>query len=140
MRASPKERQVARDEGVQFVFEYSPVEVMGENQVKAVRFNKADDAFAKMVLDCDALLLAIGQLAQAPTWLAKLGVEISKDGLIQINERGRTSHSKIYAGGDNTHGPDLIVTAIAAGRCAAEGILKSFRSVQKVKKIVGWAG
>ncbi len=139
MRASPKERQAARDEGVQFVFECSPLEVMGERQIQAVRFYNMKDASAQMILDCDALLLAIGQLAQAPSWLAQLDVETNERGLIRINAQGRTSHAKIYAGGDNTHGPDLIVTAIAAGRRAAGGILESFRPVQKLKETVGWA-
>ncbi len=33
----------------------------------------------------------------------------------QVDQQGRTSNPKIYAGGDNTLGPDLVVTAIAAG-------------------------
>ncbi|HEB56557.1 MAG TPA: 4Fe-4S dicluster domain-containing protein [Gammaproteobacteria bacterium] len=137
MRASPKEQQMAREEGVQFVFESSPIEIIGERHITAVRFTSMADASAYMILDCDALIFALGQLAQAPSWLTKLGVETDAQGLIRINAQGRTSHSKIYAGGDNTHGPDLIVTAIAAGRCAAEGILESFRPIHKIKKIIG---
>ncbi len=112
---------------------------MGEHQITAARFDKAGDISVHMILDCDALIFAIGQLPQAPSWLAKLGVETDEQGLIRIDARGRTSHSKIYAGGDNTHGPDLIVTAIAAGRCAAEGILESFSIAQKIKRAIGWA-
>ncbi len=139
MRASPKEKQMARDEGVQFIFESSPLKIMGEHQITAARFDKAGDISVHMILDCDALIFAIGQLPQAPSWLAKLGVETDEQGLIRIDARGRTSHSKIYAGGDNTHGPDLIVTAVAAGRCAAEGILESFSIAQKIKRAIGWA-
>jgi len=139
MRASPKEQQMAKDEGVQFIFETSPLEIMGEQKITAVSFDKAGDISVQMILDCDALIFAIGQLAQAPSWLSQLGIKTNEQGLIRINAQGRTSHSKIYAGGDNTHGPDLIVTAVAAGRCAAEGILDSFRPVYKLKKIVGWA-
>ena len=137
MRASPKEQQMARDEGVQYIFETSPLEIMGKQKISAVRFNQAGDIPVQITLDCDALIFAIGQLAQVPSWLTKLGVETDAQGLIRINAQGRTSHSKIYAGGDNTHGPDLIVTAIAAGRCAAEGILESFHPIYKIKKIIG---
>jgi len=139
MRASAKERQAARDEGVQFVFEYSPLEVTGDDRVEAVYFEKTDDVSAKISLDCDALIIAIGQVARATSWLTALGIETEERGLIRIDAQGRTSHPKIYAGGDNTHGPDLVVTAVAAGRCAAEGILKSFRPIQRIKKTVGWA-
>jgi len=46
--------------------------------------------------------------------------------VIVVDANGRTSNPKIYAGGDNGHGPDLVVTAVAAGRRAAQGILDSF--------------
>ncbi|MEQ5205350.1 glutamate synthase small subunit, partial [Providencia rettgeri] len=39
----------------------------------------------------------------------------------------QTSHSKIFAGGDVVHGSDLVVTAIAEGRGAAEGIMSFLR-------------
>ena len=53
-----------------------------------------------------------------------------------MDEHGRTSNPKIYAGGDNTLGPDLVVTAIAAGRRAAEGMLDSFRLSRRSKEAV----
>jgi len=43
--------------------------------------------------------------------------------LIRVDEDGRTSNRRVYAGGDNSHGPDLVVTALAAGRSAAEAVL-----------------
>ncbi len=137
MRASPKEKRVARDEGVQFIFESSPLEIMGERHITAVRFDRASDISGEMILDCDALIFAIGQLAQPPSWLAQLGIKTDEQGLVIIDTQGRTSHLKIYAGGDNTHGPDLVVTAIVAGRRAAEGIVESFSVMQKIKKIAG---
>ncbi|MBR9858084.1 MAG: glutamate synthase, partial [Gammaproteobacteria bacterium] len=35
----------------------------------------------------------------------------------------QTSNAKIFAGGDAVRGSDLVVTAIAEGRKAAEGIM-----------------
>ncbi len=53
--------------------------------------------------------------------MMNLGIELTK-----IDNSGKTFHPKIYAGGDNTNGPDLVVTAIASGRKAAQGIIASF--------------
>jgi glutamate synthase (NADPH/NADH) small chain len=44
-------------------------------------------------------------------------------GLIKINpESGETSREGVFAGGDAVTGPDLVVTAMLAGRRAATSI------------------
>ncbi|VAX11690.1 Glutamate synthase [NADPH] small chain [hydrothermal vent metagenome] len=137
MRASPKERQAAEEEGVVFIFQHTPVEILGEQTISAVYFKTVTGS--QSVIECDALICALGQINQTPGWLSQLGVELDECGTVKVNERGQTSNPKIYAGGDNTHGPDLVVTAIVAGRCAADGMLKNFQPVQQLKKSVGWA-
>ncbi|MEN8167149.1 MAG: FAD-dependent oxidoreductase [Pseudomonadota bacterium] len=67
-----------------------------------------------------------------PAWLGEFSIAIEADGRIRVDDHGRTSHPRIWAGGDNTHGPDLAVTAIAAGRRAAEGILDNFQSFKPI--------
>ena len=129
MRASPKEQQAAREEGVEFRFQHVPKAVLGENSITAVRFGTDTD---DKVLDCDALVCAIGQVNHAPDWLLRLGVKTDACGVILIDEQGRTSHPRIYAGGDNSHGPDLVVTAIAAGRRAAAGMRKHFHPMTRL--------
>ncbi len=125
MRATPKEKQAALEEGVVFRMECVPTQVLGDETVSGVRFDKPDGG--QEVIDCDALILAVGQIPRPPAWLERFEVEIDEQGIIRVDENGRTSNAKIYAGGDNTNGPDLVVTAIAAGRQAAHGILDSFR-------------
>jgi glutamate synthase (NADPH/NADH) small chain len=125
MRASPKEKQAAFEEGVFFRMERAPAHVLGDEAVTGVRFNTPDGG--QETIACDVVILAVGQVCRPPAWLLRLGVESNAEGVIQIDAHGRTSHPRIYAGGDSTHGPDLVVTAIAAGRRAAEGILDSFR-------------
>lgn len=137
MRASPKEQQAAEEEGVAFVFQHKPEEILGEQVISAVRFKTVTGEQA--VIECDALICALGQISQTPGWLTRLGIETDERGSVVVNGRGQTSNPDIYAGGDNTHGPDLVVTAIVAGRRAADGILKSFQPAQKLKKYVAWA-
>ena len=131
MRASPKEKQAARDEGIEFLFNHQPVEILGTDTVKAIRFMQTD---RRISIQCDAIICAIGQLNKTESWMTRLGILTNEQEAIIINKYGQTRQPKIFAGGDNTHGPDLVVTAIASGRLAAQGILKSFKPIEKIKQ------
>ncbi|QHQ34200.1 NAD(P)-dependent oxidoreductase [Algicella marina] len=75
-------------------------------------------------LPADQVFKAIGQAGDAGP-LAGAGIDMAK-GRIVTDETGRTSHPKIWAGGDCTaSGDDLTVTAVAEGRDAAEAIHKA---------------
>lgn len=117
LRAFPKEVALARDEGVQFHFDADPTECSSAQQGIVVRF------VGGMTVAADQIVVAFGQQPDPPTWLAEVTVAVEADGRIRIDGSGRTSRARIYAGGDNTHGPDLAVTAMAAGRRAADAIL-----------------
>jgi glutamate synthase (NADPH/NADH) small chain len=124
LRASPRELKATREEGVAFRFRHYPLAIIGTDAVAAVRFQTPD---GELTEECDAVILAFGFVAQPPAWLSALGVETDTHGRIRVDAHGRTTHPKIYAGGDNARGPDLVVTAMADGRAAAQGILESFR-------------
>jgi glutamate synthase (NADPH/NADH) small chain len=120
LRASPREAKAALEEGAQFVFALRPLAIEGDTQVRGVRFASAD---GEHQLQSDLVILAFGFVADPPAWLSAIEVETDSQGRICIDAQGRTSQPNIYAGGDNTHGPDLVVTALGAGRRAAEAIL-----------------
>lgn len=122
MRATPREKQAAREEGAHLRLECAPVEILGQTQVNGVRFDRVDSG--QETIACDAVIFAVGQVNRPPSWLPSLGVDTDSNGIILVDDYGRTSNPKIYAGGDNTLGPDLVVTAIVAGRRAAAGIKK----------------
>jgi glutamate synthase (NADPH/NADH) small chain len=130
MRATPKEKQAAAEEGVLFRMECAPTQMLGDEAVTGVCFNKPDGG--QEIIECDVVVLAVGQIPQPPSWLDRFNIQTDEHGIILVDEKGRTSKARIYAGGDNTHGPDLVVTAIAAGRRAADGILDSFRPARRV--------
>ncbi len=135
MRASPGERQAACAEGMRLHLHHVPVEILGDAHVTGLRFDTPADTPA--VIACDRVVLALGQVCAPPPWLGRLGVETDPDGRIRVDAQGRTSHRKIFAGGDNTTGPALVVTAIAAGRKAADGILDGFRPAQRALETAG---
>lgn len=117
LRALPKEVALAREEGVDFLFEHCPEAIQGAAKAQGVRFGNGETIAA------DRVVIAFGQQPAPPPWLAGLGVVLEADGRIRVDASGRTNHPRIYAGGDATHGPDLAVTAMAAGIRAAEGML-----------------
>lgn len=124
MRASPTEKKAALEEGVAFLFEHKPVAIQGEDAVMGISFDAHGET---VLLPCDKIIIAIGQLSQFPDWLKRPGITATEQGAMAVDELGRTGHPKIYAGGDNILGPALVVTAVAAGRRAAQGILKDLR-------------
>jgi glutamate synthase (NADPH/NADH) small chain len=127
LRANPHERQAAIAEGVSFLFGHAPVAIEGEATVKSVSFKVgAGDTATLETLACDAVILAFGQQPAAPRWLEAAGVT-TEYGAIKVDAHGRSSHPRVFAGGDAAHGPDLIVTAAAAGRRAARCVLAQER-------------
>jgi NADPH-dependent glutamate synthase beta subunit-like oxidoreductase len=99
--------------------------IEGEAAVRSVSFKVGADATA-ISIPCDAVILAFGQQPAAPYWLEAGGVA-TEYGAIKVDAHGRTSHPRIFAGGDAVHGADLIVTAAAAGRRAARTVLAERR-------------
>ena len=124
LRASPKEITLAREEGVRLLLEHIPLHLEGEARVSGVRFHIPGGS---RLIESRLVILAFGQQPAPPLWLDLFGIATDKHGSISVDERGHTTHPRIWAGGDNTLGPNLAVNAIAAGRSAAEGILAQLR-------------
>jgi len=128
MRASEEERALTRADGAELEFNHRPVEIPGTDHVTGVQF---DVKGREQAIECDMVILAIGQQGSAPGWLAHYGVKIEK-GQVISDEDGRTTSTTIYAGGDCVHGPDLIVTAAAAGRRAALAAYDDFNTREQL--------
>jgi glutamate synthase (NADPH/NADH) small chain len=58
------------------------------------------------------------------------GLEVHDYGLITVVDRetGQTTRQDVFAGGDGVTGPDLVVTAMVAGRKAAHAIDQYIKS------------
>jgi len=142
MPGSRREVKNAREEGVVFLFNRQPVEIVGdESGLAGVRViettlgEPAEDGRrlpepipgSERILPADAVIVAFGFQPDPPAWLTDVGVETDdRDAVVAAEEQEfkfRTSNPKIFAGGDMVRGSDLVVTAIWEGRQAAEGIL-----------------
>lgn len=76
-------------------------------------------------MPADAVIMAFGFHPHGMPWLESHGVKVDNWGRIAANVesafRYQTSNPKIFAGGDAVRGADLVVTAMAEGRHAAQG-------------------
>ncbi|MGE8562073.1 MAG: FAD-dependent oxidoreductase, partial [Acinetobacter sp.] len=142
MPGSRREVKNAREEGVDFMFNRQPIEIVGENgkvtgvKVVTTQLGEPDSRGRRSpepipgseeVLPADAVLLAFGFRASPADWFAGENIGLDGSGRVVAAEkqqyRFQTSNPKIFAGGDMVRGSDLVVTAIWEGREAAEGIL-----------------
>lgn len=143
MPGSAREVQNAKEEGVEFIWNVQPVSVEVDSQDKAtgVKFVKTELGQAdsngrrrpvaiegsEHIIEADAVIQAFGFQPLQLDWLQPFGVELTEWNTIKANENSefpyQTTNPKIFAGGDIVRGADLVVTAIAEGRKAAEGIL-----------------
>jgi putative selenate reductase len=73
-------------------------------------------------IETDSIILGIGQRPDIP-FINEKSISLNKNGTIVVDpETGRTSHERVYAGGDVVRGPATIIEACADGKRAAESI------------------
>lgn len=134
MRAYPHEQELALKDGVQFILNAQPVEILLEKSiVKRIQCAKTkvmkgqlSNTEAYFSLDVDVVLRATGQ-AKYMSFLESIdALEISKWKTPIVNENQKTSHPKIWAGGDCVSGGQEVVNAVADGKKAAFDIHKTF--------------
>ena len=141
MPGSRKEVQNAKEEGVRFMFNRQPVAIVGDDKVEGVKvvettLGEPDEngrrrpeviPDSEEILPADSVLIAFGFRPSPPDWLQDVKVGVNSWGGVEAPEASefpfQTSNPKVFAGGDMVRGSDLVVTAIAEGRKAAEGIL-----------------
>lgn len=150
MPGSRREVRNAKDEGVSFLFNRAPLAIEGaDGRVQGVRLVETRPgppdargrrgaepvAGTEMLLGADVVILAFGFQPDPPAWLAAAGVELGGGGLVEVVRDDRdpaqlpfqTSVARIFAGGDNVRGADLVVTAVADGRDAGRSIARWLR-------------
>ncbi len=139
MSASGSEQDWAKRCGVTIKHWAAPKEVLAEGgQVHGVRFaytrsdkGKLVETGETFVMPADMVFKAIGQTYEAPA-----GAAIAlKAGRIVTDDDGRTSHAKVWAGGDCTYGGrDLTVEAVEHGKRAAISVDKALRPQEMKRK------
>jgi NADPH-dependent glutamate synthase beta subunit-like oxidoreductase/ferredoxin len=133
--ADPEEIAEAEAEGIEILYRKGPHRFVGADgrvtgletiDVRSVfddegRFNPTFVPDTYAVLPADTIILAVGQAADLQV-LAGVELELSRGGIQTDPVTMRTSHARIWAGGDVAHGPRNLIDAIADGQRAAAAI------------------
>ncbi|MDR3430067.1 FAD-dependent oxidoreductase [Silvimonas sp.] len=143
MPGSKREVANAKEEGVQFWWNRQPINIkqnadgslaltlvttrLGEPDEKGRR--RAENVpGSEEIIECDHVIVAFGFQVEAASWFDAQGINSDEWGRtvapFKQTFKHQTSNPKIFAGGDQVRGADLVVRAVYEGRQAAEGILE----------------
>jgi len=128
MPAYPNEVEDAWHEGVEFYFRVLPRGIVGEDKVKGLRcvrikWNRDgagkptgyDIEAQEFAIDCDSVILAIGQDPEST-----FDLRTTPSGYVAIGQDSfKTSEEGIYAAGDVTYGGGTAAKAVGMGKLAA---------------------
>ena len=141
MPGSRRDYKNSKEEGVEFLFNRQPIEIVGAGRVEGVKLvetrlgapgprgRRVPETVpgTEEIVPADAVIVAFGFLPSPPAWLAAADVRLHPSGRVRVTADGgtpfQTTNPKIFAGGDMVRGSDLVVTAVFEGREAARGIL-----------------
>ena len=136
MTAVTEEIDEATEEGVEILFQVQPFKLVSKNGVLSLECLRTEPGKpdksgrprplavkgSEFSMECDLVIAAVGQTHEIP---ARFGITVNQDGLIQVKDEIMATGKKgIFAGGDVTTGPGLIIEAIDSGRKAAISIDK----------------
>ena len=141
MPARREEVHHAMEEGVQFMFQTAPVEILGneDGTVRALRCVKMEmgepDAKGRRSfkqiegsetdVEADTIVAALGTSPNPLIRTSTPGLECEPWGGIKADENGQTSRKFIFAGGDAVSGAATVILAMGAGRKAAAAIIQA---------------
>ncbi len=141
MPGSRREVTNAKEEGVQFLWNRQPVEIVGNGKVEGVKLVTtqlgAPDARGRRtpevipgseeIVPADRVIIAFGFRPNPQPWFNEFGITTDPGGRVVAKDFAhpfQTANPKIFAGGDMVRSSDLVVTAVYEGRQAAESILE----------------
>jgi glutamate synthase (NADPH/NADH) small chain len=141
MPGSRRDYKNSKEEGVEFLFNCQPIEILGHGRVEAVKVVQTrlgalgprgrhlteNVPGSEQIIPADAVIVAFGFQPSPPAWFAEHGIALHPGGRVRVSAAAQrpfqTTHPKVFAGGDMVRGSDLVVTAVFEGREAARGIL-----------------
>jgi len=132
--------KAAEEEGVKIIYCVTPVRVITQYgkvtglELTHMRLNKFDPSGrrqpksilgSEFIEKAEMVISAIGRVADLD-FLSNLDIERERS-TVKVDKAFRTTHGKVWAGGDVTTGPAMIVDAIKAGQTAAQAIDTAIR-------------
>lgn len=138
MPANRDEIELAEIDGVEFLHHAQAVRIL-DDAVRCVRVNKIEVEDGSVVFEedysdtfdvpTDSVVLAIGQGPGAD--LNTGALELTKKGLLVVNDWGETNIEGVYAAGDIVTGPRTVVEAIASTKKAFQRMEEFLQASEK---------
>jgi glutamate synthase (NADPH/NADH) small chain len=138
MPARREEYHHAVEEGVNFQFLTNPVRFIGDEhdnvkqmEVIKMQLGEPDESGrrrpipiknSEYIIDVDTIILAIGTKANPILTRSLPDLKLNLRGYIETDEDGRTSIEDIFAGGDIVTGSATVISAMGAGKKAANAM------------------
>jgi len=136
--ARKEEIENAEEEGISCKFLAAPIRFIGDERgwVKAMEcicmeLGSPDESGrrkpvpvegSEFVMDTDTVIVAIGRTPNPIIQSTTKGLTVTKWGTIITDENGKTSLEGVYAGGDIVTGEATVISAMGAGKKAAQAI------------------
>ncbi len=142
MPAFASEVKAAEDEGVRIDLLVSPVKIVtSEGKVRGLELQRmalgsvdrsgrrrpVPIEGSEFTVDVDTVIFAIGQHVDFGSLARACGVELRRNGTVEVDASSGTANPKVWAGGDAVTGPYTAIHAIRAGRDAAVAIDTAIR-------------
>jgi len=137
MSAFRYEYELAKKDGVNFLWQTQPVRVMGSGGVVTglecvqtrlgapdARGRRAPEPIpdSNFTIEVDMVVRAVGQKPVTDSLRHVKGIELRKNGTVVTDANHQTGNPKYFAGGDCVNGGGEVVDAVAEGMAAARGI------------------
>ncbi len=137
MPAFRYEYELAKKDGVSFLWQTQPVRILGSGGVVTglecirtqpgppdARGKRAPEIIpgSEFSIEVDMVVRAVGQKPVTDFLRGVRGVELRGNGTVVTNGRQQTGNDKYFAGGDCVNGGKEVVDAVAEGMTAARGI------------------
>jgi dihydropyrimidine dehydrogenase (NAD+) subunit PreT len=119
------ELELARKDGIEFVWQAAPIGILPDNDgthVGSLRCEKTDGSLELFEIKCDQVIKAVGQQKMRSFFADVASVETDDKGRVVVNGQMQTSNPKVFAGGDCANGGKEAVDASQMGKLAAMGI------------------
>ena len=142
--ARKEEVEHAEPEEIEFMLLNNPVSIKGDEnghvvgiELQKMELGEPDEKGRRRpvpvegsnwVLDCDAVVIAIGTSPNPLIKSTTKNLATTKKGGIEADENGQTSRDGVFAGGDAVTGAATVILAMGAGKTGAKSIDKYIKS------------
>ena len=136
--ARKEEVHHAQEEEVEFKLLTNPVRVIGDEKgyvtgIECIKMELGEPdekgrrrpmpvEGSNFVLEVDAMIDALGTSPNPLLRMTTPGLEADKHGCLIADEKGKTTHDGVFAGGDAVTGAATVILAMGAGKTAATAI------------------